>query len=199
MAVSVSYAKIFLKQSLIMEKDEKEPEELVLKTARVSFLFNYFIGALAIILLLLFIGAFGVEFSFFPKTSNSAITTLVTLGLMAIAAWVIEQPELTRFMRTYIVTRDEVIEIEGIFTKRKIILPYQSISEVTVRRNPIGRIFNYGDVFIGAFRTGSDINMKGIKNSHKIHELIQNRINLLRKGQLDFWEKAKNSKEPISD
>jgi membrane protein YdbS with pleckstrin-like domain len=182
-----------------MEKDEREPGELVLKTSRLSYLYNYFIGALAIIFLLLFIGAFGLEFSFFPKTNHSAGTTLATLGLLAIAAWVIEQPELARFMRTYIVTRDEVIEIEGILTKRKIILPYQSISEVTVRKGPIGRMLNYGDVFIGAFRTGSDINMKGIKNAHKIHELIQNRINLLRKGQLDFWEKAKDKKEIDGD
>ena len=199
MTGSVSYTKIFLKQSLIMEKEEKEPSELVLKTARVSFLSNYIIGVLALIFLLLFIGAFGLDFNLFPKTTHSAKTTLATLGLLAIAAGLIEQPELARFMRTYIVTRDEVIEIEGILTKRKIILPYQSISEVTVRKSPIGRMLNYGDVFIGAFRTGSDINMKGIKNAHKIHELIQNRINLLRKGQLDFWEKAKGKKEIDGD
>jgi membrane protein YdbS with pleckstrin-like domain len=182
-----------------MEKDEKEPGELVLKTSRVSFLSNYIIGTLAIIFLMLFLGAFGLEFSFFPKNNHSAISTLVTLGLLTIAAGLMEQPEVARFMRTYIVTRDEVIEIEGILNKRKIILPYQSISEVTVRKSPIGRMLNYGDVFIGAFRTGSDINMRGIKNANKIHELIQNRINLLRKGQLDFWEKAKGKKEIDGD
>ncbi len=181
------------------EEEQEEPERLLLKTSRMSFLSNYFVAALAIIFLVLLINAFGMKFSLLPKTKDVLFSTLEILGFLTFIALLIEQPEWTRFLRTYIVTRDEVIEIEGILTKRKIILPYQSISEVTVRKGPIGRMLNYGDVFIGAFRTGSDINMKGIRNAHRIHELIQNRINLLRKGQIEFWEKAKKNKDMPSD
>jgi len=172
-------------------KEGPEPEQLIIKTSRVSFLSNYAIAAMAIIFLLLLINAFGLKFSFPPKDKGELYSTSIILGLAALIAWLIEEPEWIKFLRTYVVTRDEVIEIEGVLSKRKIILPYQSISEVTVKRTPIGRMLNYGSVYIGAFRTGSDINMKGIKNAHKIHELIQNRINLLRKGQLEFWEKQR--------
>jgi membrane protein YdbS with pleckstrin-like domain len=183
-------------------KDRKETkqeglEEIEYKTSRISFLSNYLIAALAIIFFILVITTFNLNFRFLPKNTNELFDTLVILGLAAIAAGLIEQPEWVRFMRTYLVTRDEVIEVEGILSKRKIILPYQSISEVTVRRSLLGRILNYGDVYIGAFRAGSDIHMRGIKNAHKVHELIQNRINLLRKGQLDYWEK--NTGKDVAD
>ncbi len=182
-----------------MKKVEKEPEELLLKTSRISFLSNYFIGILVIIFLVLLINTFDMKFRFLPKSTSELFSTLEILGVMAVAAALMEEPEWIRFTRQYIVTRDEVIEIEGLLSKRKIILPYQSISEVTVRKSLIGRVLNYGDVFIGAFRSGSDINMKGIRNAHKIHELIQNRINLLRKGQLEFWEVAKKGETKVGD
>lgn len=182
-----------------MKKVEKEPEELLLKTSRVSFLSNYFIGILVLIFLVLLINTFDMKFRFLPKSTNELFSTLEILGIMAVAAAFMEEPEWIRFTRQYVVTRDEVIEIEGLLSKRKIILPYQSISEVTVRKSLIGRVLNYGDVFIGAFRSGSDINMKGIRNAHKIHELIQNRINLLRKGQLEFWEVAKKGEGKVGD
>jgi membrane protein YdbS with pleckstrin-like domain len=177
---------------------QEKLEEIEYKTSRVSFLSNYLIGALAIIFFILVLTTFDLNFSILPKSGKELFDTLVILGIAAIAAGLIEQPEWVRFMRTYFVTRDEVVEVEGILSKRKIILPYQSISEITVKRNLLGRILNYGDVYIGAFRAGSDINMKGIKNAHKVHEIIQNRINLLRKGQLEFWEKS-GEKKDIAD
>lgn len=182
-----------------MKEEKAEPENLIIKTSRVSFLSNYIIGVLAIVFLVLLLNSFDLKFTFFATTLNQLFSTLLILGLMLVAAMLMEQPEWIRFMRTYVVTRDEVVEIEGILSKRKIILPYASISEVTVRRNLLGRLLNYGDVFIGAFRTGSDIHMRGIKDAHKIHELIQNRINLLRKGQLEFWDKARKKGEIPED
>lgn len=180
-------------------KPDEEAKELRLKTSRISFLSNYFLAVLVIIFIILATNAFSWKFTLKPQNTGELFSTLVILALSFATAMLIEQPEMARFVRQYVVTVNEVIEIEGVLSKRKIVLPYASISEATVRANPIGRIFNYGDVFIGAFRTGSDINMKGIKYAHKIHEIIQNRINLLRKGQLDFWEKAKNSKDIVSD
>lgn len=182
-----------------MKEDNEEPEEVVLKTSRISFLSNYIIAFFAIIFLVLLINAFSMKFSFLPKTKGELISTLEILGLLAIIAMLIEQPEMIRLRRSYIVTRDEVIEIDGVLTKKKVILPYQSISEVTVRKGLIGRMLNYGDIFIGAVRTGSDINMKGIREAHKIHKLIQDRISLLRKGQLEFFEKRKGKKEITED
>jgi len=187
-----------MKKNEVVNKNE-EMGEFKLKTSRLSFIWNYFIAALIIIFIVLAINGLNWKFTIRPETTGELISTITIMCLLTGVTFLIEQPEMVKFIRHYVVTVNEVIEVEGIITKRKVILPYASISEATVRISPIGRIFNYGDVFIGAFRSGSDINMKGIKNPIRIHETIQNRINLLRKGQLDFWEKAKNSKEPIGD
>lgn len=94
------------------------------------------------------------------------------------------------------ITLNDVIAIEGLFTKRKIVLPYGSISEVTVNKSIFGRMLNYGDLFLGAFRTGSDIHMKGMRNASRIHEIIQNRINMIRESQIGFFgDKGKEGTE----
>lgn len=176
------------------KENKPEVEELLLKTSRISFLTNYVLAFLAAIFLFLLISAFNLQFTFLPKTQGQLFSTLLILGIAGIIAWLIEQPEIERWMKQYKVTVNEVIEITGIFTKRKIILPYGSVSEVTMKRDPLGRILNYGDIYIGAFRTGSDINMKGIRNAHKIHEIIQNRINIIREGQMTFFRKKEEKK-----
>lgn len=175
--------------------ETKKWDELYFKTSRISFVSNYFIAALIIAFTILAINAFDLKFSLFP-TSGEIGSSLIIVGLFAIAAILIEQPEWIRFMRQYTITLNEVIEYEGILSKRKIILPYQSISEVTVRRSFFGRLLNYGDIYIGAFRTGSDVNIRGIRNAEKIHEIIQYRINILREGQLTFFKDDKQPKKP---
>lgn len=169
-------------------EDIKHWDDLHLKTSRISFFSNYIIAGLAIIFLVLFINRFNLGFDFFPETKGEMFSTLIILGLVLIPTFLIEQPEWIRFMRQYTITFNEVIEVEGLLNKRKIILPYQSISEVTVRQSLVGRMLNYGDVYIGAYRQGSDINIKGARNAKKIHELIQYRINILREGQLVFFK-----------
>lgn len=173
------------------KKKEAKPEieKIVLKTSRISFLFNYILAFLVAIFLFLLISTFNPEFTFFPKTQTQLFSTLLILAIVGVIAWLIEQPEIERWMRHYIVTVNEVIKVEGIFTKKNIVLPYQSIAEVTFKKSVIGRFLNYGNVYVGAFRTGSDITMKGVRDAEKISELVQNRINLLREGQLGFFKK----------
>lgn len=170
-----------------MEKDHKW-DDLNIKTSRISFLSNYIIGSLAIIFIVLFLNAFTLKFTLFPKTLNDMFSSLAILGLVMIAGVLLEQPEWVRFMRRYKVTLNEVIEIDGLFTKKKIILPYQSIAEVTVKRDILGRMLNYGDVSVSAFGSGTGVHIRGVRNAEKIHELIQNRINILREGQLGFFK-----------
>ena len=176
-------------------KKEREMVEFKLKTSRLSFIWNYFIVLLIVIFTLLAVNAFNWKFTLQPASSGELLSTIVMLVLFLIGALLLQQPEMVKLIRQYTVTSNEVVEMEGLLNKRKVVLPYASISEITVRMTPIGRMFKYGDVFIGAFRSGSDINMKGIKHPHKIHEIIQNRINFFRKKQLDFWERQKETKD----
>lgn len=177
-------------------EDTKGWKELKLKTSRISYLSNYLIAGLAIIFIILLMNRFNLEFALFPQSKGEMFSTLILLGLFFIVAFLIEQPEWIRFMRQYTITLNEVIEYEGILSKRRIILPYQSISEVTVRKSLFGRLLNYGDVYVGAYRTGSDINIRGVRNAEKIHETIQYRINILREGQLTFFKDDKQPKKP---
>jgi uncharacterized membrane protein YdbT with pleckstrin-like domain len=116
-------------------KDIKHWNDLHLKASRTSFLSNYIVSGLAIIFIVLLINRFGLGFDLFPDSKGEMVSTLIILGLVLIPTFLIEQPELIRFMRQYKITLNEVMKTEGIFTKKKIILPYQSVSEVTVHQS----------------------------------------------------------------
>jgi len=177
-------------------KDVKHWNDLHLKASRMSFLSNYIIAGLAIIFIFLLVNRFNLSFDIFPDSREEMFSTLLILGLILIPAFLIEQPEIIRFMRQYKITLNEVMKTEGIFAKKKIILPYQSVSEVTVHQTFFGRLLNYGDLHIEAYGAGSGIHMIGIRNALKIHELVQYRVNILREGQLGFFrEKEKEEQE----
>ena len=173
-------------------KDVKHWNDLHLKATRISFLSNYIIAGLAIIFIFLFINRFNLGFDLFPDSRGEMFSSLIIICLVFIPAFLIEQPEWIRFMRQYKITLNEVMKTEGIFTRKKIILPYQSVSEVTVHQTFFGRILNYGDLHVDAYGAGSGIHMTGIRNAHKIHELIQYRVNILREGQLGFFREKEN-------
>ena len=163
--------------------------EVLLKTSRISFIPNYILTGLVLIFLILLINAFDLKFALLPKTPSELYSSMVILLVLAVGAAFAEQPEWKRFSEHYIVTYNEVIEEKGIFNKHKIILPYQSVGDVRVERSFFGRILNYGNVLVSGFKTGSDIDMKGIRNPQKIHEIVQNRVNMIREGQMQFFKK----------
>jgi uncharacterized membrane protein YdbT with pleckstrin-like domain len=173
-------------------------EEITIKTSRIAYINNYIIALLIIVFAILFKSTFGLTFTLFPHSLGELVSSFIILGFFAVAAFLLEQPEWERFTKQYVITLNEVIAIEGLLTKRKIILPYGSISEVTVNKSVFGRMLNYGDLFIGAFRTGSDIHMKGMRNASMIHEIIQNRINMIRESQMGFFggQDGKKTEKP---
>jgi len=173
----------------------EEPREVVLKTSRIYFLGNYIIAGLVIILLLLFYFIFDMTFTLFPATQGELISTLILLGVFGIAAAMAEQPEWERFRTRFIVTMNEVMEYKGILNKERVILPYGTVADIRVEKSVMGRILNYGTLSVSSFKAGSDMVMKGIGNPEKIHVMIQNRVNLIREGQLQMFGKGKESEE----
>ena len=170
---------------------EKEPEEVVLKTSRIYFLGNYIIATLVIIFLLLLYFTFHLEFTLLPKTSSEMTSTLIFLGILGVAATMIEQPEWVRFGKSFIVTMNEVIEQKGILNKHRIILPYATVADIRIEKTVLGRILDYGTLSVSSFKTGSDMVMHGVRQSEKIHIMIQNRVNLIKEGQILFFGKDK--------
>jgi uncharacterized membrane protein YdbT with pleckstrin-like domain len=138
---------------------------------------------------------FGLTFALSPQSVGELISTLVILGFLGLAAFLIEQPEWERFTRKYIVSQNDVVEIDGLISKRKIMIPYGSITQVTLKKSFVGRILKYGDLYVSVYSEGGSIHMKGIRNATEIHEIIQNRINMVREGQLTFFGGKPEKKE----
>lgn len=173
---------------------EQEPKEVILKTSRMYFLGNYIIASLVIIFILLAYFIFDLKFTLFPKTKSELVSTLVLLGISAIAMAMIEQPEWTRFRTKFIVTMNEVMKHEGILNKERVILPYATVADIRVEKTILGRVLNYGNLSVSSFKAGSDMVMRGIRYPEKVHTMIQNRVNLIREGQIQMFGKEKEDK-----
>ncbi len=173
----------------------EEPKEVVLKTSRIYFLGNYIIAGLVIILLLLLYFSFDMRFTPFPTTQSELISTLILLGIFGIATAMVEQPEWERFRTRFFVTMNEVMEYRGILNKERIILPYGTVADIRVEKSVMGRILNYGTLSVSSFKAGSDMVMKGIRHPEKVHVMIQNRVNLIREGQMEFFKPKDEGKE----
>ncbi len=167
----------------------EETGEVVLKASRIYFLGNYIIAGLVIIFLLLAYFIFDLTFTLFPRTQDELFSTMVILGVGAIGVALIEQPEWVRFRTKFIVTMNEVIKQEGILSKERVVLPYATVADMRVERSFVGRILNYGTLSVSSFKAGSDMVMKGVRRPEKIHVMIQNRVNLIREGQLEMFSK----------
>ena len=109
---------------------------------------------------------------------------IIFFVLLALAAGMAEEPEWERILRRYIVTNNEIIKIEGLFTKKKTVIPYQTVADIRVTKTPLGRILNYGTVLVGGFKQGDDIVLKGMRNPDEVYRVIQNKVNLLREKQM---------------
>ncbi len=176
------------------------PEEsgrLVLTTSRIHFMGNYFIALLTIIFLVLAYTSFGLTFTLFPKAQSELVSTLVVLGIVGIAVAMIEQPEWEKFRTKFHVTMNEVIKEEGILRREKVVLPYATVADIRVSKGFLGRFLDYGTISVSSFKTGSDMVMKGVRNPDKVHSMIQNRVNMLREGQLQMI--GRTEKEPKTE
>lgn len=154
---------------------------LVYKTSRISYITNYFIVALLIIFLLLLRQEFSLNLTLTPTTVEELIPIVTLFSFIIVAACLLGEPDIERALRHYIVTNNEVMKVEGIFRKKKISVPYQSVADVRVEKGVIGRIFNFGTVYVASVgKEAVTIVMKGLSNAEEVYRIIQNKINLMR-------------------
>lgn len=174
---------------------DDQPRELVIKTSRIYFVGNYILATLGIVFIVLFYFSFNMKFTIVPASTSELASTMELLAMAAVVAFLIEQPELERFRAKFIITMNEVIMEEGIIRKERVVLPYATVADIRVERSLFGRLLNYGNLSVGSFKAGSDMVMKGIRTPEKLHVLIQNRVNLIREGQLQMFGKKEEHKE----
>lgn len=153
---------------------------VVYKTSRISYISNYVLMALVVILYLLIWVKFNLEFSFAPTTAYQFESTMVGFAFLLVISYLIDEPAIEQILRQYIVTNHEVIKVEGFFRKNKITVPYQSIADVQMSKGILGRIFNFGTVHIRGVKETGDIVIKGVRNPDELHAVIKNKISLMR-------------------
>jgi len=149
------------------------------KTSRISHVTNYFLIPLVAVF---------ISFLTFLLT-NSLLIEIATYACGIIIVFLLFEPEWDKIMKEYYITNEEVMEVDGIIRKKRIVIPYQSVADVKVMKGVLGRIFNFGDVAVAGMR--ENIKMKGMKNADEIYKIIENKIALMKRGGAKRIEEEK--------
>jgi uncharacterized membrane protein YdbT with pleckstrin-like domain len=159
------------------------------RTSRISFLENYILTIIILILLLLVFPSLQIY-------ENYIHYFLFFITIIFVAA-LINEPEIKRYFTTYFVSNSEVALIKGIIRKNKVSVPHANITSVNYSKGILGRIFNFGDVIINS--SSATIKMEGVRNPEEIVRIIENKISLVAKGieerEVRKKEKKKKSKK----
>jgi membrane protein YdbS with pleckstrin-like domain len=160
----------------------KIPEKgIKYKTSRISYIANYFVVVLLMVFLYLFWQKFELSFTLTSADAAELIPALTFLAFTIVAVYLLGEPDVEKTLRYYVVTNNEVMKIEGIFRKKKISIPYQSVADVKIEKGVVGRILNFGTVYVtGVGRDPHNIIMKGLRNADEVYGIIQSKINLMR-------------------
>ena len=151
---------------------------------------NYALLTLVLILFFLVWIKFDIQFSLFPRTTHEFQSTMVAFGFLIAITFLVEEPTIERWVRHYVVKNNEVIKIEGILTKKKISVPYQSVADLKLNKGIVGRIFNFGDVHVVGLGN-LVINMKGVARPEEVFNVIQNKVGLMRGAVISDKDKFK--------
>lgn len=144
------------------------------KTTRISYIANYFIVALMIVFILLSWQRFKPSFTLSPASREELIPVLVFFAFLVVALYLATEADMEKLVRQYLLTNSEVIKIEGIISKKRIAIPYQSIADIKVIRGVVGRILNFGNIEVTGIK--NVIILKGMKDPEEIYRIIQNKI-----------------------
>lgn len=159
---------------------------LTIRTARIYYFDNYILAGLVLFLASLVYSHFNLTFYFFPSTFAEFANTMIIFAFLAVIAYLIEESEIQRAMRKYMITNSEVAKVEGLLRRNRVSIPHANVSDIRVNKGIIGRIFNFGDVDVVGFK--GQINIKGIKNPEMIHRVIETKIAGLKRRRGDERE-----------
>lgn len=157
----------------------KVPEKgTTYKTSRISYVSNYVLVIMAIVLLALIWPQLKVTL-FFTTTRDVIAYGVFALFIVGIV-FLMEEPGVEQIMRKYVVTNNEVIKIEGLLRKKRISIPHGNIADIRVKKGIWGRMFNFGDLEITGMK--ENISMKGLRNPDEIYRIIEHKVSLMREG-----------------
>ena len=146
--------------------------------SRRSFFYNYILLILVLVLFALVWAEFDLTFALVPKSQSEFQKSFVVLGFVMLIGFLLEEPTIYRIFCNYTITNNEVVKTEGIIRKKRSVIPYQTVANVSVYKGVIGRILNFGDIEILGFR--DKIDMKGIHDPEVYYRIINNKIAVMR-------------------
>jgi uncharacterized membrane protein YdbT with pleckstrin-like domain len=142
-------------------------KELIYKPSRMSFAVNYFLSIILILLLISLYKTLDLN-----QTKSAIIFLFTLIFLIALLA----EPEIFKTGNSYIITSNEIIHTSGILSKKQIILKYNKIESIKINQSILGRIFDYGDIYINSNK--NEIIMRGLKNVNKVYSIINEKFDL---------------------
>jgi membrane protein YdbS with pleckstrin-like domain len=165
------------------EKPQMQPVQLAdrgirLQTSRLSYAYTYVLALLVAAFFFLAAPQFGMAFYVQPQGLVQTLNDVVCLVFAAAFVAFAGEADFERMMRSYVITNTDVVRVEGILRKRRTIIPYQSVSNVTVYKGILGRILNFGDVNVIGF--DAEINIKGVRDPDTFYRIINNKIARMR-------------------
>jgi len=149
-----------------------------LQTSRLSYLYTYGLAVLVLVFFFLASSRFGIAFTFAPQTTLQVLNDIVFIVFVAAFVCFAGEADFERMTRQYVITNTEVVKVEGVLRKRRVIIPYQSVSNVEVYRSVLGRLAGFGDVNVIGF--DAEINMKGMREPDTFYRIINNKIARMR-------------------
>lgn len=98
---------------------------------------------------------------------NTIFISIVVVSILYI--------EISIMNTKYIIHKDNITEIRGIITKTKTTIPMSSVSHISMKKNLIGMVIDFGDVVITSF-TGVVIVFEGISHPEEVHKILQDNL-----------------------
>lgn len=150
--------------------------EVTYRPARISYGENYLL--IALLLLVMFVVWIKIPYGWW--------STVITCGILLFIIALLVEAELKRIAKVYVITNGEVIKLEGIVRKKKVVIPYQDAPKVDVEGGILGAILKVGTVVVSDSK--NKIRMENVKDPEVICKIIQNKINLTEKKKSDDVE-----------
>ena len=93
-------------------------------------------------------------------------------------------PEYSKIKSRYYIKDENVEGVEGIIAKKKTIIPWNLVSNVSMNKGVIGSMFDYGDIIVNTIGGRSErLVLRGIKDPEKVLRQIEGKIG---KGKVSY-------------
>ena len=152
---------------------EKEQVLKVMRKTRRAYIPEYFCAAVILLMVLL------------ANTKGIAIPNFLLYTGLSMGFFAVSLAEISRLITRYQITTSKLVVVHGIIKKNKKNVYFQSLAyvpDLNVKQSRIGRILNYGTVYLrSAGMEESTFEIKDINSPLEILSLIENLVAELRK------------------